>query len=150
MKLYLARRVLSGIVVLWLVTTLVFFILHAIPGDPAQVIAGELADAKTVEQVRASLGLDRPLHVQYLDLIWGVVRGDMDNSFNYKYDALQVVLERLPSTVELTLVAAAFAIPISIFLGRGERRAPQLLVRLCRRRRSPCSAFRPRASGSGS
>ncbi len=117
MKLYLARRVLSGIVVLWLVTTLVFIILHAIPGDPAQVIAGELADEKTVEQVRASLGLDRPLHVQYLDLLWGVVRGDMDNSFSYKYDALQVVLERLPSTVELTLVAAALAIPISIFLG---------------------------------
>ncbi len=117
MKLYLARRVLSGIVVLWLVTTLVFIILHAIPGDPAQVIAGELADEKTVRQVRASLGLDRPLHVQYLDLLWGVVRGDMDNSFAYKYDALQVVLERLPSTVELTLVAAVLAIPISIFLG---------------------------------
>ena len=91
--------------------------LHAIPGDPAQVIAGELADEKTVAELRVKLGLDRPLYVQYVDLLWGVIRGDMNKSFNYKINAVDIVLERLPSTVELTLVAAVFAIPLSIFLG---------------------------------
>ena len=108
---------MSGIFVLWLVTTLVFLMLHAIPGDPAQVIAGELADEKTVTELRAKLGLDRPLYIQYGDLLRGVIRGDMDDSFNYKTNAVDIVLERLPSTIELTLVAAVFAIPLAIFLG---------------------------------
>ena len=65
MKKYLIRRILSGILVLWMVLTLVFILVHTVPGDPAQVIAGELADVKTVNEIRAKLGLDQPLWTQY-------------------------------------------------------------------------------------
>jgi peptide/nickel transport system permease protein len=117
MKKYLIRRILSGILVLWMVLTLVFLLLHSVPGDPAQVIAGELADVKTVNEIRAKLGLDLPLWVQYWTLLKGAVTGNMGVSFSYRYSAFQVVIDRLPATVELTLVAAVLAIPLSIALG---------------------------------
>ncbi len=117
MKKYLIRRVVSGILVLWMVLTLVFILLHSVPGDPAQVVAGDLADVKTVAEIRAKLGLDQPLRVQYWNLLKGAVTGDMGASFSYRYSAFQVVIERLPATVELTLVGAVLAIPLSIALG---------------------------------
>ena len=117
MKKYIIRRLLSGILVLWLVMTLVFILIQTVPGDPAQVIAGELADVKTVEQIREKLGLNLPLWQQYWNLLKGVATGDLGVSFNYRYSAFKVVIERFPATVELTLVAAFFAIPLSIFLG---------------------------------
>ena len=117
MKKYLIRRLLSGIVVLWLVLTLVFILIHSVPGDPAQIIAGDLADAKTVAEIRTKLGLDQPLWKQYWNLLRGAMTGDMGVSFSYRYSAFRVVIERLPATVELTLVGAIMAIPISIALG---------------------------------
>lgn len=117
MKKYLIRRLLSGILVLWMVMTLVFILIHTVPGDPAQVIAGELADVKTVEQIREKLGLNLPLWQQYWNLLKGAATGNLGVSFNYRYSAFKVVIERFPATVELTLVAAFFAIPLSIFLG---------------------------------
>ena len=117
MKKYLIRRLLSGILVLWMVMTLVFILVHSVPGDPAQVIAGEMADVKTVEEVRAKLGLDLPLWQQYWKLLSGSLTGDLGVSFNYRYSAVQVVIERFPATVELTLVGALLAIPLSILLG---------------------------------
>jgi peptide/nickel transport system permease protein len=117
MKKYLIRRILSGIVVLWLVLTLVFVLVHSVPGDPAQIIAGDLADAKTVADIRTKLGLDQPLWKQYWNLLRGAMTGDMGVSFSYRYSAFRVVIERLPATVELTLVGAVMAIPISIALG---------------------------------
>lgn len=117
MKKYLIRRLLSGVVVLWLVLTLVFILVHSVPGDPAQIIAGDLADAKTVAEIRTKLGLDQPLWKQYGNLLRGAMTGDMGVSFSYRYSAFRVVIERLPATVELTLVGAIMAIPISIALG---------------------------------
>ncbi len=117
MKKYLVRRFFSGILVLWMVLTLVFILVHSVPGDPAQVVAGDLADVKTVREVRAKLGLDQPLTVQYWNLLKGAVTGDMGASFSYRYSAFQVVIERFPATVELTLVGAILAIPLSIALG---------------------------------
>jgi peptide/nickel transport system permease protein len=117
MKKYLIRRLLSGILVLWMVLTLVFILVHSVPGDPAQVVAGELADVKTVNEIRAKLGLDLPLSVQYWNLLKGAITGDMGVSFSYRYSAFQVVIERFPATVELTLVGAILAIPLSIALG---------------------------------
>ncbi len=117
MKKYLIRRLLSGILVLWMVLTLVFILVHSVPGDPAQVVAGELADVKTVNEIRAKLGLDLPLRVQYWNLLTGAVTGNMGVSFSYRYSAFQVVIERFPATVELTLVGAILAIPLSIALG---------------------------------
>ncbi len=117
LKKYLIRRLLSGIFVLWLVLTLVFILVHSVPGDPAQVVAGELADVKTVNEIRAKLGLDQPLSVQYYQLLKGAVTGNMGVSFSYRYSAFQVVMERLPATVELTLVGAILAVPLSIALG---------------------------------
>jgi len=117
MKKYLIRRLLSGILVLWMVLTLVFILVHSVPGDPAQVVAGDLADVKTVNEIRAKLGLDLPLSVQYWNLLKGAVTGNMGVSFSYRYSAFQVVIERFPATVELTLVGAILAIPLSIALG---------------------------------
>jgi peptide/nickel transport system permease protein len=117
MKKYLIRRILSGILVLWMVLTLVFILVHTVPGDPAQVIAGELADVKTVNEIRAKLGLDQPLWTQYGNLLKGAMTGNMGVSFSYRYSAFQVVIERFPATLELTLVGAILAVPLSIALG---------------------------------
>ncbi|MEW6262418.1 MAG: ABC transporter permease [Thermodesulfobacteriota bacterium] len=117
MKKFLIRRLVSGILVIWLVMTIVFILVHSVPGDPAQVIAGDLADVKTVEMIREKLGLNEPLWVQYCNLLKGMITGDIGNSFSYRYSAFKVVIDRIPATVELTLVGACLAIPISIFLG---------------------------------
>ena len=117
MKRYLLRRGLAALFVVWMAPTLVFVILHVIPGDPAQHIAGELADVKTVAEVRAKLGLDRPVLAQYLSLLGSIARLDFGTSFSYRYSALRVVVDLFPATLELTAVAAVFAIPLAMALG---------------------------------
>src|SRR5262245_48232321 len=74
--LALIRRFMMVIPVLWAVVTLVFFLIHIVPGDPARNLAGENATEQQVQTIRAELGLDRPLLTQYADYWKGLVRGD--------------------------------------------------------------------------
>jgi peptide/nickel transport system permease protein len=118
MHRYLLRRLLLTIPVLLGVATLVFSLIHLIPGDPAQAMLGEGAAPEDVAQLRARLGLDRPLLVQYGNFLQGLLRGDLGVSLRNDQPVLQQILERMPATAELAFasmaVAVAFALPLGI------------------------------------
>lgn len=115
---YLVRRLLLTIPVLLGVATLVFALIHFIPGDPAQAMLGEGAAPEEVAQLRQRLGLDRPLLVQYSSYLTGLVRGDLGVSLRNDQPVLHQILERMPATAELALasmlVAVLFALPLGI------------------------------------
>ena len=117
MHRYLIRRVLLTIPVLLGVATLVFSLIHFIPGDPAQAMLGEGAAPEDVAQLRARLGLDRPLLVQYGSFLAGLVRGDLGVSLRNDQPVLQQILERMPATAELAFASMAVAVLIAVPLG---------------------------------
>jgi peptide/nickel transport system permease protein len=115
---YLAGRLVLTVPVLLGVATLVFSLIHLVPGDPAQAMLGEGASAEDVAQLRTRLGLDRPLAVQYGSFLAGLVRGDLGNSFRTNQPVTRMIAERLPATAELAIaamfVAVLFAVPLGI------------------------------------
>ena len=117
MHRYLLRRLLLTIPVLLGVATLVFSLIHFIPGDPAQAMLGEGASPEDVAQLRARLGLDRPLLVQYGSFLQGLVRGDLGVSLRNDQPVLQQILERMPATAELAFASMAVAVLIAVPLG---------------------------------
>jgi ABC-type dipeptide/oligopeptide/nickel transport system permease component len=115
---FVARRVALTIPVLLGVATLVFSLIHLIPGDPAQAMLGEAAPEAEVAALRKQLGLDRPLLEQYTDFLGGLVRGDLGTSLRTGTSVTEQIVERLPATFELAfasmLVALAVALPLGI------------------------------------
>lgn len=114
---YLIRRVLLTIPVLLGVVTLVFSLIHLVPGDPAQAMLGDGASPEEVTQLRERLGLNRPLHVQYRDYVTALTRGDLGVSLRLSQPVGAVILERMPATAELAFAAMAMAVLIAIPLG---------------------------------
>jgi ABC-type dipeptide/oligopeptide/nickel transport system permease component len=114
---FLARRLLATIPVIFGVATLVFSLIHLVPGDPAQSMLGESAAPGDVAELRAKLGLDRPLLVQYGDYLTRAVRGDLGRSFRYGTPVTQEIGARLARTSQLALAAMAVAILIAVPLG---------------------------------
>lgn len=117
MTRFLLRRLLLTVPVLVGVATLVFSLIHLVPGDPVQAMLGESASQQDVDQMRARLGLDRPLPEQYAAYVRGIVRGDLGNSMRTNQPVTQTILERLPATLELALASMGVAILIAIPLG---------------------------------
>ena len=117
MRRYLIRRLLLTIPVLLGVATLVFSLIHFIPGDPAQAMLGEGAAPEDVAQLRERLGLDRPLLVQYGSFLQGLLRGDLGVSLRNDQPVLQQILERMPATAELAFASMAVAVLIALPLG---------------------------------
>lgn len=115
---FLGRRLLLTVPVLLGVATLVFSLIHLIPGDPAQAILGEAAPESDVIELRRQLGLDRPLLEQYGSFLAGLVKGDLGTSLRTGQPVTAQILERMPATMELAaaamVVAIAFAIPLGI------------------------------------
>jgi peptide/nickel transport system permease protein len=115
---YATKRVLTIVPVLIGISFLVFSFIHLIPGDPATTMLGERATPERVAQVRAHLGLDRPLAVQYLIYVGKIVRGDLGVSILRGDPVLRDLIGRFPATVELAaaaiLLAVAFGVPIGI------------------------------------
>ena len=115
---YLARRLLLTVPVLLGVATLVFALIHFIPGDPARAILGEVATDADVAELRRQLGLDRPLVVQYGAFLEGLARADLGTSLRTGAPVAREIADRLPATFELAaaaiLIALAFAIPLGI------------------------------------
>ncbi len=99
------------------VVTLVFFLVHLIPGDPVELMLGETASRADQERLRSDLGLDRPVAEQYGRFLLGLVGGDLGNSFFYRRPVRQVILEKLPATLELALASMALALVIALPLG---------------------------------
>jgi ABC-type dipeptide/oligopeptide/nickel transport system permease component len=114
---FLARRLLLTIPVLLGVATLVFSLIHLIPGDPALAMLGETASQEDVNALRERLGLDRPLVAQYASFLRAAVRGDLGTSLRTNQPVTMAILERLPATFELALAAMLVSIGFSIPLG---------------------------------
>ncbi len=125
---YLVRRLLLTIPVLLGVATLVFALIHLVPGDPAQAMLGEGASQEEVQRLRTSLGLDRPLLAQYTAFLGGLVRGDLGTSFRYNAPVTDQITSRLGNTAKLALAAMAvailFAVPLGIVAAVFRGRAP--------------------------
>jgi peptide/nickel transport system permease protein len=113
---YITRRLLQSVFVIIGVTLITFFALH-LGGDPTYLYVSERASTEEIEQARVKLGFDRPLPVQYLSFVGGLLQGSIGESLIHKTSALGVVMEHFPATIELTMVAMALAIFISIPLG---------------------------------
>ncbi|MEM7446212.1 MAG: ABC transporter permease [Pseudomonadota bacterium] len=113
---FLARRLMQSVVVL-IGVTLISFIALQIGGDPTYLYVSENATTEEIQRAREMLGFDRPLYVQYLSYVWNAMNGDFDTSLSYRLPAMQVVLEAMPATIELTIVSLFFAIGLSIPLG---------------------------------
>src|SRR5262249_58578603 len=120
---YRATRLLYMVPVLWLVVSVVFLLIHLVPGDPIQQMLGEGASTADLQAARHAYGLDVPLPQQYLNYWRGVLRGDLGRSLRFDQPVSSVVLRRYPSTIQLTLAAMIVALLISIPAGvRSARR----------------------------
>ena len=114
---YVVSRLLQMIPTLFGVTLLVFLLIFLVPGDPARLMAPEAASAEEVEQLRISLGLDRPVLVQYVTWVSGVVQGDWGTSLYRRAPVLPQLMRRLPATLELVLASVVFSVLIAVPLG---------------------------------
>jgi peptide/nickel transport system permease protein len=114
---YALRRLGQLIPTLLIVSFVVFMIIHLIPGDPAQIIAGPNATDEQLAALTRQFGLDRPLGVQYLTWLKNVLTGDMGNSFLNNYPVTKLIAQRIPATLELALAAGLIAAIISFPLG---------------------------------
>ncbi|MDF2902914.1 MAG: Dipeptide superfamily binding cassette transporter, rane protein [Bacillus sp. (in: firmicutes)] len=114
---YTVRRIFSLFPVLLGMTLVVFAIIHAIPGDPAQVILGQKATKAAIETLTRELGLDRPWYVQYGDYIQSLLHGDLGTSLRTRGPINQEIWPYLAATIELTVVAMLIAIFIGVNAG---------------------------------
>ena len=114
---YLVHRLLLTIPVLLGVATLVFSLIHLVPGDPAQAMLGDGASAQDIVELRTSLGLDRPLLEQYVTFLRRAIIGDLGLSFRTGQPVTAMIVERLPATAELAIAAMIVAVVIALPLG---------------------------------
>jgi ABC-type dipeptide/oligopeptide/nickel transport system permease component len=111
---FLVRRLVLAVPVLLGVATLVFSLIHLIPGDPVQAMLGDSAPPESVVELRNRLGLNRPLHEQYASFLAGVARADLGISLRTNERVTSAIAARLPATVELALAAILVAILIAV------------------------------------
>jgi peptide/nickel transport system permease protein len=125
----LGKRLLYAVGLIFAVLTINFVLIHAAPGDPAMVIAGEMggADQATLDQIRRTYGLDRPVHEQYLTYVGRAISGDLGQSYLYNQPVTTLILQRLPATVLLVLTAMLFAIAVGTMVGVWASRRPHSL-----------------------
>jgi len=114
---YVLRRLLLAVPTLLAAVTLVFFLFRLVPGDPAQLIAGELAPREVVESIRHQMGLDLPLPLQYVHYLGGLLHGDLGISKVSQQNAAEGVLQRLPATLQLAAAAMALALALGVTAG---------------------------------
>lgn len=115
---YVQRRLLIAIPVILGVATLVFVIMHLLPGDPAEVMLAQSGgQAEAIERLRHQLGLDLPLHVQYFRFLGNLVRGDLGESIWLRKPVSQILLQQLPATLELAVGAMLVAMVGGVALG---------------------------------
>jgi ABC-type dipeptide/oligopeptide/nickel transport system permease component len=128
----LLQRLAYTVPVLWLVVSIVFLLIHIVPGDPVEQMLGEGARPGDIAALRHSYELDLPLHTQYLHYWRGVLHGDLGHSIRLNDSVTHLVLTRYPFTVELTaaalIVALLLAIPAGILAARHRGRAQDHLV----------------------
>ncbi len=114
---FILARLFSALLVVFGVLCLVFFLIHWVPGDPVEVMLGESARAADREALRQALGLDRPLGVQFLHYLDGLLHLDLGTSLHSQRPIGEILLERLPATAELSVAALLVAVAIAFPLG---------------------------------
>lgn len=114
---YVAKRIFSSILTIILITIFVFIFIRLIPGDPARVMAGNDATIQDVQNVRKSLGLDKPLYTQYFTYIQGLLHGDLGTSLKTKNPVSYEIGLRYPYTIALTLVSIVWAVIVGVLIG---------------------------------
>jgi len=114
---FLLQRLLATIPVLLVVAVAVFLLLRLTPGDPAAVIAGDSATTEQIEQIRAGLGLDKPIPVQFGIWFSRVLRGDLGESFFFKKTVVELIAQRLEPTLALATCTIILAVAIAVPLG---------------------------------
>jgi len=129
---HLLKRFLLTLPALWLVLTLVFLMIHIVPGDPVEQMLGEGAAPGAAAQLRHSLGLDQPLGLQYGHYLLGLFRGDLGQSFKFQAPVRQIIFERYPATLQLAflalLVCASIAIPAGVLAAHRRGQTPDRLI----------------------
>jgi ABC-type dipeptide/oligopeptide/nickel transport system permease component len=113
----IVERVLTSLVVIFGAITLVFMILHGLPGDPAELVAGQDATQEAVERVRAKLGTDRPLGEQYLAYLGALARGDLGRSYVSQEPVAERLAAQWPATAALTVGGCVLAVVLGVALG---------------------------------
>ncbi|MFN8634944.1 MAG: ABC transporter permease [Chloroflexota bacterium] len=117
MHVYLARRLLLIVPTLFGVSVIVFLLVRLLPGDAVTMLLQDYAYAKDAGEMRAKLGLDRPIYVQYVEWLGGVVQGDLGTSLRSKSPVSEEIVNRMPVTAELGLMAMAVGLVIAIPVG---------------------------------
>lgn len=112
------KRIAAAIPVMLVVATIVFFLLRLSPGDPAMVLAGDMASPQEVAQIRARLGLDQPLLIQYVTWLGEMARGNFGVSILSKRPVMELIMARLEPTFVLALCAIVLTVLLAVPLGR--------------------------------
>ena len=127
MRRYAARRAAALVATLFFVSALVFVVVRILPGDPAALIMGTEGSREASDRLRESMGLNRPLPVQYVEWLARALRGDLGRSIQYDLPVGELIASRLPVTLPLALMAAAFmvvaAVPLGLYAATRHRRA---------------------------
>jgi peptide/nickel transport system permease protein len=114
---FVVRRLLATIPVMGVVALFVFSLLYFSPGDPAAIIAGDLATVDDIRRVRVALGLDQPLHVRFGTWLWAILNGDLGTSIFSGIPVSTLIGQRLEATISLSIVTLIFAVAVAIPLG---------------------------------
>lgn len=114
---YLLRRALLALLLMFGAATLVFFLIHLVPGDPARMMLGPGASDAAADALRRDLGLDRPLAAQFGEFVVRLARGDLGRSFHDQDSVVSLLAERLPATARLGVAALALALLVALPVG---------------------------------
>lgn len=117
MTTYIIKRIQSLIPVLLIVSVIVFSIIHLTPGDPASVMLGDQASQEEIDAVREQLGLNQPIHQQYINWLFNLFKGDFGYSYFMKQPVLDSIFSHLGPTLSLAIIAEIFAIILAIPIG---------------------------------
>ncbi len=114
---YVIRRILVSIPLIWALATLTFFIIRLAPGDPLSIYYNPEIDPEVMETIRARLGLDQPLHIQYVKWLGSLAQGELGVSFSHHRPVFDILLETIPNTLILTFWALVLDLVVGVFIG---------------------------------
>lgn len=117
MRSFLIKRILQAAGVVICISALTFFILNVVPGDPVRVMMGDMADEQTVQQVRHTMGLDKPVPEQYANWFGKMLHGDFGTSYMQKKSVIALMSKALTVTLQLAICAYIFAVVLGLIMG---------------------------------
>lgn len=117
MLVYFSRKILAGVVTIFCVMTIAFFVLRLIPGDPVEIWLGDYATPELTALTKAKWGLDKPIWTQYLAYMTNLLQGDLDNSLRMKIPVFELIMRHYPYTLRLVLLSTLLSLIIAVPVG---------------------------------